>query len=820
LVFGAAILALFLPGLARAQDKDAQPAAKDAYQKILQKAEDEYRIFFKQPETVPEFWSAINFEIDVGKFDIAALLLKQLLEKQPAAETDKELVKIEDAQGLSSFLRFRRVRQWSDNPNVEKDAQKNVETLIGRVSSALDRYLGDPQRIGKFIKSLDAPSEEERAYAFVQLNRSGDRAAPYLLEALRTSVGTPLNRRIKDTLIRQNPEVVNPLVAVLYARDARDAKDIDLRVALLDVIKARGDKEALPELWQLAALPQYPAFVRQRARETLAYLLEIPSGKLPVSQAALVETAQRYARHQVRYPAPRLSQDESKAFQAAHKGQAPVAVWTWGEKGLTRTLMPAPQADLQTGLHFAREALQVEPANRPAQALFVALSLEQAFGKKLDEALVKTPAGLQRLLALVNGDLIEEVLDKALSEGDLPVILGAVQALGERGEARFARPVTGTTPRGLVRALYYPDRRVQLAAVRALLRAPDPPAPAASARIVEILRRFVAMDAVRKLVFIHVPEARMAGLRQAVQGAGFEPIFAADTKEAFETLHQAANIDAVFIDYTAPQAELPYLFTQLRVDADIGLLPVFLIAPAAQQRPDDKARDVLLREQFQNNQAQLADGHRNTWVIPEAAVLGAGSLKENLQKYIRYATLPASQNRPSSTREPRLERLTEGLKAEESVPELKAWTMEALQALLRLARGETTSYDLRPALSAVAHATFADDTAVPAIELLGHIPAAEAQQRLAAIVLDPKRGKLRPLAAGELNRNIQRYGQTLTRTLVPDQLRQLRGLVDNPAEDAALRSQVALVLGHMGETPRQTGMRLFQFTPDAAAPPR
>jgi CheY-like chemotaxis protein len=820
-VVGAALTLLAFPaGPAWAQDKKGPEAGKEAYQKILQRAEDEYRIFFKQPETVPEFWTAINFEIDVGKFDIAALLLKQLVEKQPAAETDKELVRIEEAQGLSTFLRLRRVRQWSDNPTVEKEAQQNVESLISRVSQALDRYLADPERIGKFIKSLDAPTVEERAYAFGQLNRAGDRAAPFLLEALRKSVGTPLHRRLRDTLVRLSPEGVTPLYAALYARDAADAKDFDLRVALLDVIKARGEKEAVAELWQLAALPQYPASVRERARETLAHLLQVSSAKVPASRAALVELARAYARHELHHEAPRLSQDEGKAFQASHKGQQPVAVWTWGAKGLTRAVMPAPEADLQNGLHFAREALQVEPAYRPAQSVFVALSLEQAFGKKLDETLVKTPAALQRLLATVDADLLEEVLDSALGEGNLPVMLGAIQALGEHGDARLARPSAGTQPRGLARALYYPDRRVQLAAARAMLRSPDMPAPAAAARVVEVLRRFVAMDPVRVLLFVHVPDNRKADVRKAVQGAGFEPIFVTSTREAFDQLHVAANIDAVFIDYTAPEAELPYVLTQLRSDPDIGHLPVLLIAPSENRRPDDKARDVLLRQQFQNNQARLAEGHRNTWTIPEAAVLAAEPLKQDLQRYFRYAALPDALARTAGTPSLRLDRLSDGIKAEESTAELKLWTSEALAVLLRMARGEAAGYDLRPALPAVLHALLADDTAVQAIELLGRIPGPEGQQRLAGVVLDTKRAKLRPLAAAELNRNIQRYGQTLTRTLPPDQLRQLRRIVDNAAEDALLRSQVALLMSRIGETPRQTGMRLYQFTPEVAAPAR
>jgi hypothetical protein len=151
---------------------------------------------------------------------------------------------------------------------------------------------------------------------------------------------------------------------------------------------------------------------------------------------------------------------------------------------------------------------------------------------------------------------------------------------------------------------------------------------------------------------------------------------------------------------------------------------------------------------------------------------------------------------------------------------LKLWTSEALAALRRMARGEATGYDLRPTLPAVLHALLSDDTAVQAIELLGRIPGPEAQQRLAGVVLDSKRAKLRPLAAAELNRNIQKYGQTLSRTLPIDLLRQLRGIPDNPAEDAMLRAQVALLLGRIGETPRQTGLRMYQFTPDAAAPAR
>src|SRR4051794_35579251 len=67
---------LSLSARAPAQDEDKEKADLKATRILLDKAEDEYRTFFKRPETTFEFWAAIKFEIDVGKFDLAALHLR------------------------------------------------------------------------------------------------------------------------------------------------------------------------------------------------------------------------------------------------------------------------------------------------------------------------------------------------------------------------------------------------------------------------------------------------------------------------------------------------------------------------------------------------------------------------------------------------------------------------------------------------------------------------------------------------------------------------------------------------------------------------
>src|SRR5271170_586376 len=113
----------------RAQDKDKpdlDAINKQKTQALLDKARDEYRIFFKKPETGIEYWSAIKFEMDLGKFDLAAYHLKLMLEKdgKDAKDIDADLVKLEQAEGMSAFFRLKTVRpkDWSDHEPFRKEA--------------------------------------------------------------------------------------------------------------------------------------------------------------------------------------------------------------------------------------------------------------------------------------------------------------------------------------------------------------------------------------------------------------------------------------------------------------------------------------------------------------------------------------------------------------------------------------------------------------------------------------------------------------------------------------------------------------------------
>src|SRR5207248_1456946 len=148
---------------------------------------------------------------------------------------------------------------------------------------------------------LEGPTREERAYAFAQLHRARGRAAPYLLEKLKTVEDTK-RQRLLALMVKLEPDIMPPLFEALNARDAKDAKaNVDLRLSLLELIRRRGDKRAIPYLWNLAESKKYPELVRRQATATLASLLGTDPKQLPPAKVVLTQQAERLAEHRAKF---------------------------------------------------------------------------------------------------------------------------------------------------------------------------------------------------------------------------------------------------------------------------------------------------------------------------------------------------------------------------------------------------------------------------------------------------------------------------------------------------------------------------------------
>lgn len=728
---------------------------------LAQPAQRDFQRFLKPPETSREFWDAMNFEINVGRYDLAADHLKGLV--AAVKDHDDDLLQIVEKEGLSAFLRLRLIARWSKNPQVDKEAKQNVETLIAQTTKVLKNHLTSPDRIARFTKNLTAPTKEERDYALMILQRAGAAAVPHLVAVLRdTQPEAPEHQAIVSILPKLRRETLPALHAAL------DAGPDFVRAELIDVLRQRQDRTAVPFLWYFWASPKQPEIVRHRAGEALVTLTALKPDKLPKAKQILTQEADRYYRHQV--------------YRDRTTG---VPVWTWDEakKELASHDMTPTQAEEYYGGRFAREALDLDPTYEPAQVVLTSLVLEKAYERSgLDKPL---PAETRELLNSLSPDLLIAVLNRALVDRRMPVILGAVHALGDLGAVQAVRPGSRGSP-VLVRALNYPDRRVQMAAADALLRIPGPASTVVGARIVEVLRRALnaepdagpEAEAPRAIVGDFNAE-RGRQIARAMRQAGFqvgEDDIARTGRDLLRRLTEAADVDLIVVDAALPYPELPYLLAQLRADRNSGLLPVFVLTPAG--------RELALRRQLER--------YSHVWVVPDVLWRVPEDLKNTI---LAELGTPAAQ--PLSKEE------------------LRVYAGEAMRWLDRLATGEVPGYDVRPAEEAILRALSSNDLALMAIDAVGHLPGTAAQRGLASVVLDAGRdARIRTAAAYQLAHHLQAYGVLLSR----EQVKNVQDLYLMKGPDAKLNANLALVAGSLRPGPSETGERLKEFRPPLPGP--
>jgi CheY-like chemotaxis protein len=596
-----ALLAATLPVLA--QDKPPQQPAKEPPPKPG--IGDDYRQYFKKPVTTTDFWKALQFELDVGRYDLAARHLHGLVTLPPV---ENELLAIQEKEGMSAFLKLRNI-DWSDPkkdvpPKVAVQAQKDVEDLISLVSASVKKLVNDPDRIKKYTHNLTA-TVEERDYAIKELIRSGLTAIPYLVDEYLHADGD--NRSaILYAISRFPTDTYAPLLPVLESDDHNAVID------LLDVIGKKRYKDAVPHLWYLIGNPRQDPGVRAKAAAVAASLLEIEKGQLPAPKTALTREAERYYKHQVTFTDP-----------------GAVTVWRWDGKGVVAgwppdaTTVPTSKAEEYWGLRYAREALDLDAAYQPAQVVFLSLALEKAMERAgYAQPLARADPQVHDLLSKVNPDLVGAVLDRALTDQHLPVIVASLRALAE---AREVKPGAASSPAepATVKALNYANRRVQMAAAEALLKSVPPAPPSAKeqpakapagpeveepkkagnglprARLVEVLRRAVAAEpavgGAPKVLVAHGTGAVSNLIAKALKDAGFDSVVVATGRDALRRLNEAADIDAVIVDYAVPDPGLSALLAQLRADVNYGLLPVMVLLPLQTQ-------ESLLKERLDAQQ--------------------------------------------------------------------------------------------------------------------------------------------------------------------------------------------------------------------------
>jgi hypothetical protein len=388
------------------------------------------------------------------------------------------------------------------------------------------------------------------------------------------------------------------------------------------------------------------------------------------------------------------------------------------------------------------------------------------------------PPKMHQLLTTMDANLLMRVLERAMEDKQLPVILPAIQALGERSELRAARPHATGKPGGVVAGLYYPDRRVQFAAMKAMLKMPQSAtASVASDRIVDLARRFLASESNSKALVAYPALGEEAKLRQFVKDLGYDAVLAKDTRDAMNKGRATADYELLILHRGVKDIELASAYSQLHNQYDLGAIPmIFVVA---------KGREKSMQKFVGNEPSVL--------VIGEDKFVAGDDLKNQIETHIKNVQI-----------------------AKLSPAERKEFSKFSMDTLWRMARGDIAGYNVMPALDVVLNQIRNPDYAVEALEILGRLPGKEVQYRLAGIVADNTRDvKLRIPAAMELNRHIHANGVLLDKKLQTD----LKQAYTVAAEGTPLRTQLTITMSTLVRpSAAATGADLFRFRPDVPAP--
>lgn len=740
------------------------------------------------PKNPAEFFDAVEYELNTGKYNEAAFYLQGLIASNP---TDKDFADLERRKGMAAFLRLRNVARWSDDPKADAAARQAAEQLIQKVTAATRAELGDPERVRGLIAQLRA-TPEERAFALRELQRSGGAAVPHLIDVMRGDPDPMQRALILNVLPLLYPEAVPAILAAV------DMDDAVLKVQLINAVAERRDLRTLIQRAETNPLP------------TFDFLANDPSQSPEVRRAATVGQVKARGLAASQQPIAKVELTRAADDMWRHKAQftnpQSVPIWRWEGNSLKLYPATAGQAEEYLGLRFARWALQLDPAYEPAQIVFLSLAAEKAMERAgFATPLSQAAPDVNELLSTVYIGALNRTLAVALAEKRSALALGIIRAMAPRGNRESAAVLSS--------AVIYPDRRVALAAADALLRLPPYGVHSAHARIVEVLRRALAADAdvilptTKRILVAHFDPAEGEAIANAVRAAGYEAVVVRTGREAMRRLKQAADIDGIILDHETPYPQLEDNLASMRYDVHVGHLPLrvsFLPLQTASHSylsPNLKPVSYLAPPEGRATGAIRSEARLNRLIASykQVAVVAAPWSVETVRREFGEA---ATVEQPAGS--PAL-----------SPEERKTQSLLAIEWLRRMAAGEIQGYDPRPATREILLAMDRDDLAKPAIDAAGRLPGREPQSALANLVLNTNRPvEVRTAAAEALVRHAQRHGNALEAGQTKALLTLLPTIQEPP-----LRTKVAIAIGILQATQRQSGERLLRFLPPPPLPP-
>jgi hypothetical protein len=514
-------------------------------------------------ETPAQKFRAVTMLIDLGHPEVASLLLPELLQGPIDDAQRAALVREFGAGRFMKLIRLDSPAAPGPLAGIREFAQTCLDAAAAEAT--------DPAKIAALIAQLNAPIEDERYAARVDLRATGDAGVIATFAALAAAQTEDARANIMAALAEMRPAVNAPLLAVLADADGtlrRDAAELagHLRIS-----------EALPLLAAVA-----------------------------VSNDASAASAARAALAKLGKPAPSAGEAQQLLRQrlaAVGSDPLPMSIsesggrwWSWD-----------PQAKQLTVAEFTVPQLRALAAARLARALSAAGGLAHPadqvqiliYGLEESVLLDREPSdALKQIIAATSPAQLSAALADAAKDNFTAAARIAAE-LGCRGDATVLATADGR-PSPLAAALISPERDLRFAALAAMMQlAPTHSFPGAS-YVPEALWYFVAGAGNPAAITASADIVQAGDWAGKLRGLGYEATQARLGREALLAAVDPANsarLGVIVLDSDVGQPLLGEVVYQLHTNERTAGVPIFIASSvhrlAAAQRIADSDPLVL-----------------------------------------------------------------------------------------------------------------------------------------------------------------------------------------------------------------------------------
>ncbi|MBN1911371.1 MAG: hypothetical protein JW818_16630 [Pirellulales bacterium] len=492
---------------------------------------------------------------DLGELKLAKDYLKKVLD---ANLDEAGLTALGDEIGSSVFLR------WTSREDLAPEGNKLAQAVL----NALDQRRRASDRIVQLIGELSSDTPDVRDRAVANLISAGESAVEPLIGVLADPQRKSEHAAARAALVHLGSASVRPLSAWIRSPDTALVGQL-IRV----LAEGRSRDATIYLLAPYASLQSDPA-VREAARKALLRLVgTLP--KRPEAAHILAGRAREYFQRR-----RGLRQDD--------KGLVEVWQWDPAKKRAVAKQYPTDVASAVLAARLAGDAFAIAPNDESIRRLYLLALLERA---TLENGLDKPPPtgeGTPAARAAEFGEAaVEAALNEAMAKGRAPAAAAAAQVLGQIGTAKGMLGAR-VQPGPLAKAVRSPDRRVQFAAVGAIMRLQPTESFAGASIVPETLGFLATGTGARKALVAAPTQAEVQQVASLVIPLGYEVDTAVTGRETLAKLFSSADYEFVLVDALIDRPPLGMLIQQIRRDSRTGSLPVGVLM-------NDQTRDQARR---------------------------------------------------------------------------------------------------------------------------------------------------------------------------------------------------------------------------------